>query len=230
MASSGNTSWELTRNQIIETAYRKLGVPGEDNVLTATQYDDGATALNSIIALLNADGMPLWKRTVATFTPSATAPQFFYLANAVKVKQVSLVDVGGVRWDIEPKSMYDYNRLPQGAIGIPVNYYFAPYPQGGSVYIWPLAADAGTIATKTIQVVYQKEFDGFFDAAETPEWPSYWMQPIIYLLAVALAPEVGFGIQDRQALAAEAKAYKDMASGYGDEDGSFYMQPQRRMK
>jgi hypothetical protein len=229
MALSGNTSWTLNRNQIIESAYRKLGVPGEDNTLSTAQYDDGAVALNAVIAMLNADGMPLWKRSTTDFVPSTTS-QVYYIADVLKVKQVSLVDSGGVRWDLTEKSLYDFNRLPHGAIGTPVNYTFQPWAQGGNVSIWPLTSDAGTVGTKTIQVIWQDEFDGVFTASDNIDFPQHWMQAIIYLLAVALAPEVGFGIQDRQALAAEAKAYKDMASGYGDEDGSFYMQPQRRMK
>jgi len=225
MTTSSNTSWELTRNQLIESAYRKLGVPGEDNTLSSTQYDDGATALNAVIALLNTDGMPLWKRTTVIKTPSAT-PQAYYITDAIKVLQVSLYDTtSGVKYDLPEKSLYDFNRLPQGQVSVPVNYTWQPSLQGGTVQIWPLTSDTGTVASKQIHIVYQKEFDGFTASTETPDFPQHWQQAIIYMLAVALAPEVGFGIADRKSLMEEAAVYKKMASDYGDEDGSFYIQP-----
>lgn len=226
MTTSADTSWELTRNQLIEAAYRKLGVPGEDNTLSTAQYTDGAQALNSVVALLNADGMPLWKRTTSTQTPSASS-QVYTLSTAIKIAQVSLYDTtSGVRYDILQKSLYDFNRLPQSSIGVPVNYTWQPAIQGGTVSIWPLTSDTGTIANKTIKIVYQKEFDGFTASGETLDFPQHWHQAIIYMLAVSLAPEVGFGLQDRQALAQEAAVYKKIASDYGDEDGSLMFQPE----
>lgn len=227
MTTSADTSWELTRNQIIEAAYRKLGVPGEDNTLSTAQYNDGAQALNSIVALLNADGMPLWKRTTTSVVPSTTS-QVYTLNNAIKIAQVSLYDItSGTKYDLPQKSLYDFNRLPQGAVGVPVNYTFAPAIQGGTVSIWPLTSDSGTVTNKRIYIVYQKEFDGFTASGETLDFPQHWHQAIIYELALSLAPEVGLGIQDRQELRSQANTFRQIASGYGDEDGSIYFAPDR---
>lgn len=227
MTTSSNTSWELTRNQIIEAAYRKLGVPGEDNTLSTSQYNDGAQALNSVVALLNADGMPLWKRTTTNVVPSTTS-QVYTLTDAIKVAQVSLYDItSGVKYDLGQKSLYDFNRLPQGAVGVPVNYTFAPAIQGGTVSIWPLTSDSGTVTNKRIYIVYQKEFDGFTASGETLDFPQHWHQAIIYELALSLAPEVGLGLQDRQELRGQANTFRQIASQYGDEDGSIYFAPDR---
>lgn len=227
MATSSDTSWELTRNQLIEAAYRKIGIPGEDNSLSTTQITDGATALNSVIALAVTDGMPLWKRTTESKTPSTTS-QVYTLADAVKISGVFLRDSGGVQYEIHNKSLYDFNRLPRNSVGIPVHWTWNPSIQGGTVSIWPLTSDSSTVANKTIQIVYQKEFDGFTASGETLDFPAYWTLALIYKTAQILAPEHGVPLEDRKSLTNEGAVFWAQASSYGDEDGSFYIQPERR--
>lgn len=225
MTTSNNTTWELTGDEIITAAFRKLGLPGEDNVLSTVNITVGRQALNAVITLLQAEGMPLWKRTSQTFAPSATS-QIYTVAAGVKLTQLVLKDnTGGSQYDLIEKSLYDFNRLPSSSIGTPVHYTYQPTLGSGTISIWPYTSDTTTVANKSIVAVYQKKFDGFFNSGETPDFPSYWTQPIIYKLAMALAPEYGLPLQDRQTLAAETKAMVDSANGYGDEDGSLYIQP-----
>lgn len=226
MTTSSNTSWELNRNQLITQAFSKLGIPGEDNALTTTQITEGAERLNGVIALAVTAGMPLWKRVTETVTPSTTS-QVYTVSNAIKVADVFLHDTGGVRYSLRNKSLYDFNRLPTDSIGVPVHYMFQPSIQGGTVSIWPLTSDNDTVANKTIEIVYQKEFDDFVAATDTLDFPAYWTMGIVYKLAVALAPEYGVPINDRLALKKEADEYWKMASDYGDEDGSFFIQAER---
>lgn len=229
MATSGNTSWELNRNQLITRAFAKIGIPGEDNSLSTTQISDGAEALNAVISMAVTDGMPLWKRTTASETPSATS-QVYTLSNAVKVAGVYLLDDGGTQYEILEKSLYDFMRLPTDAEGIPVHWTWQPSIQGGTVSLWPFTSDSATISSKTIKIVYQKEFDGFTTSTETLDFPAYWTLAIVYKLAVLLAPEYGVPMQDRQQLKQEAKEYWEAATGYGDEDGSLFIQPNRQYR
>lgn len=226
MATSNNTSWELTRNQIIEQAYAKLGIPGEGNTLSATQYTEGATALNAVISLAVTDGMPLWKRTTDVLTLSTTN-QVYTLSNAIKIAAVYVRDTSGIQYEIENKSLYDFNNLPRSNNGVPVHWTFQPSLQGGTLSLWPLTSDATTVSTKNVVVVYQKEFDGFTASGETPDFPAYWTLALIYKTAVVLAPDVGLPLADRQDLKQQAKEYWDMASDAGDEEGSFFIQPRR---
>lgn len=226
MTTSGSTSWELTRDQIIERAYAKLGIPGEGNTLSATQVTDGAIALNSVIALAVTDGMPLWKRTTDSLTPSASS-QVYTLSDAIKVVAVFVRDTDGIQYEIKEKSLYDFLNLPRSNNGVPVHWTFQPSIQGGTISFWPLTSDSSTIARKTLQVIYQKEFDSFTASGETPDFPAYWIPALIYKTAVMLAPEVGLPLQDRMELKQQAKEYWDMASDQGDEEGSFYIQPER---
>lgn len=227
MATSGNTSFELTRDQIITRAYAKIGIPGEGNTLSASQISDGAECLNTVIALAVTDGMPLWKRVTQTVTPSATN-QNYTVANAVKVAQVVLRDtLGGTQYELQNKSLYDFNSLPALSVGVPVHWRYQPALEGGVVSIWPPTSDATTVTSKVIDIVYQKEFDGFTASGETPDFPAYWTAALIYRTAVMLAPENGVPLQDRQDLKQEAAGYWKAASDYGDEDGSFNIQPDK---
>jgi hypothetical protein len=226
MATSGSTSWDLTRNQLIERAYAKLGIPGEGNSLTAAQITDGEIALNSVIALAITDGMPLWKRETVSLTPSTTS-QVYTLANAIKVAAVYVRDSDGIQYEIKEKSLYDFLNLPRSNNGVPVHWTFQPSIQGGTISFWPLTSDSVTVSRKTLQIIYQREFDSFTASGETAEFPSYWIPGIIYKTAVMLAPEVGLPLQDRMDLKQQAKEYWDMASDQGDEEGSFFIQPER---
>jgi len=213
---------------LIEASYRKLGIPGEGNTLSTEQYTDGLEALNSVIALAQTDGMPLWKRTTSTQTPSATS-QVYTLANAVKIAAVFLRDTDGVQYELQNKSLYDFLRLPHSSQQVPVAWTWAPSIEGGTVSIWPYTSDTTTIANKTIEIIYQKEFDGFSaTTTHTPDFPAYWTPALVYKTAVMLAPESGLSLEDRKALLQESAMYWKQASDYGDEDGSFYIQPSWR--
>lgn len=225
MATSGNTSWELSRDTLVYAAYRKLGYLAEDQTLGATALANGVEALNSVIALLQTEGMPLWKRVTQVFVPSVTS-QIYTLTAGLKLTQVVLQDTtGGSQYDLIEKSLYDFNRLPTSSIGTPVHYTYQPTISSGTLSIWPLLSDATTVSTKQILAIYQKKFDGFFASGETLDFPSYWTQAIIYGIAVALGPEVGYPLQDQDNLIKQYSMYKGMASNYGDEDGSFFIQP-----
>lgn len=225
MATSGNTSWELASTALVTAAYRKTGYLAEGQTLNATALANGVEALNSIVAYMATKGMPLWKRTSTILTPSATS-QVYTVTDAVKLAQVVLKDTAGSQYELVEKSLYDFNRLPStAAAGVPVHYTFQPTLASGTLSIWPLTSDTSTIATKTIVAVFQKKFDGFFSASDTLDFPSYWELGIIFTLAGVLAPETGLPIQDRSDIAAKAAEFIKMASDYGDEDGSLYIQP-----
>lgn len=231
MATSGNTTWQLTRNTIIEAALRKLGVLAEGVTANSTQLATGSEALNGVVALFQTKGMPLWKRT-SQVVPLVVGQPNYTITDGVKVAQVVLQYLSSsTQYELIEKSLYDFNQLPQGTInaGLTVHYYFQPGLSDGTLGIWPVP-DTGAAATTQLVVVKQKKFDGFFAADETPDFPAYYTKAIIYSLACDLAPEYGVPLSDRQALRTEAREFTDEAFDYGDEDGSLYFQPSPRWR
>lgn len=222
MATSGDTSWELASTALVTAAYRKLGYLSQGQTLDAEPLAIGVEALNSVIALMVTKGMPLWKRTTLAVTLVLSQTDYA-LSDLVKVAQVNLVGTS-IKYPLIEKSLYDFNMLPPGSTGIPVHYTYAPSIADGTLTIWP-TPDAGAVSNYSLSVVYQKKFDGMVAAGDTLDFPSYWTQGIIFYLASVLAPETGVPLQDRQVLKAFADEAIKMASDYGDEDGSLYIQP-----
>jgi hypothetical protein len=227
MATSGNTSWELQRDDIIKSALRKLGVLAKGQTPSTEDYTDATTALNSLIQTLGTNGMPLWKRLEVEITPVLDQTTYS-VETDLKIVQVYLSDnTSGTLFELIPKSLYDINRMPNSTTGQAVHYYLDYNLNTTNVVVWP-KPDQGMVDNKKINVVYQKEFDGFISSTDTPDFPTYWTDALIYHLAVRLAPEYGLPLQDRQLLMQEAKMYTEAAEGYGDEDVSWFFQPNAR--
>lgn len=226
MATSSSTVWELTRNQIIEAALRKLGVLDKNESADSVDLTNGQMALNGIISRFNTLGMPLWKRFETTITLVAST-QTYTINNAIKAPAVYLRNTdSSVVYEIELKSEYDLLKLPYNSTGgPPTAWSYTPnIAEGGYIKVWPIP-DSGTASNYELYVVYQKEFDTFTAAGETPDFPPYWTDALVYALAVALAPEKGVPLADRTQLKQEAKEYLEQAKGYSDEDGSLFFQP-----
>ena len=229
MTTSNNTSYEANRDIIIKAALRKCGVLAEGETPSTESITNCSEALNNIVLRFATLGMPLWKRieypvTLLLSTVNYTIP------NALKAPQVIIKDLtGSSQYELNVKSRYDYNRLPSNTSGTPVHYTYIPGIENGTLTVWP-TPDAGAVANKSLVVVYQKEFDGFFSATDTPDFPAYWNDALTYELAVVVAPEYGVPLQDRTELRQAAKTYLDQAKDYGDEETSLFVQPDRRMR
>jgi hypothetical protein len=228
MATSGSYEYQLTRNQLIESALRKLGVLAEGQTPSTQNYTDGAMALNTVVAQLRAIGMPLWARSEYTFTPTTNTynigtgltldTQF-----PVKLLQAFRTETGAkIPMDLVARE--DFNILPANSTGSPIKVNYQPYVNYGVVSLWPTPASSNT---STVTLVYQRPFQYFTASTETMDFPEEWYNAIIYNLAVRLAPEWGHPIPDRQMLMQEAKMYTEDATMTGQEDASFFIQPMR---
>lgn len=228
MSTSGVTSWELTRNQIIERALRILGVLGQDTSANSTQISTGATALNGLVSRFNTLGMPLWKRAESSIA-LVNNTQTYTLSSALKLAEVYIRVVdSSVTWKLELKSEYDIRMLPYTSTGVPNCYSFTPnLAEGGTLRVWPIP-DTTVASQYTLLAIFQEEFDGFTTSVETPDFPAYWTDALVFELASVLAPEYGIPLNDRAILKSQAKDYLEQAKGYSDEDGSLLIQPYNR--
>jgi hypothetical protein len=228
MATSSVYSYQLTRNQLIESALRKLGVLAEGQTPSTQNYADGMMALNTVIAQLRAAGMPLWARSEYTFTPTTNSytigtgmtlnTQF-----PVRLLQAFRTD-NGAKIPMDLVAREDFNILPTNGTGTPLKVNYQPYINYGVVSLWPTPTSTNTT---TVTLVYQRPFQYFTASTETADFPEEWYNAIIYHLAVRLAPEWGVPLPDRQMLLQEAKMYTEDALMVGQEDASLYLQPMR---
>jgi hypothetical protein len=112
-------------------------------------------------------------------------------------------------------------------VGHPISHTIITQLENATVRLWP-APDIITAANKVIDIVFQRELYTFNAATDTPDFPVYWTETLIYGLAHRLAPEYGVSLPDRQDLLQTFQRLKADAEGYGDEDGSLYFAPNAR--
>jgi hypothetical protein len=237
LALSGSFDWTLNRDQVITGALRKLAVLASGAAPTTNQTNDAAEALNAIVKAFQADGMPLWAISSYTFTvTSGTATYTIGVGQTqntvapLKVLQALRTVSGQSAVPMNVYNRYDFNALPNltTITGTPVNLYYQPSSgtsgePTGTIKLWPVPANS----TDTITLHYQRPFNDLDGATNNFDFPSYWIQALIYNLAWSLCPEYGIPPTDRSVLSKEAMYWKQEALNYGSEEGSLYFQPER---
>lgn len=230
MATSGVTTWQLNRDEVINAALRKLAVLSGGSTPETYQVTQANQALNAMVKALHADGMPIWAMRSYTFNTVTNTSAYNIgtgqtLNTPMPLKIVQAVRGDGTTYSNVPLNIYtDYNfrLLPLiNSSGTPVNLYYQPQSNFGTINIWPRPADS----TTQITIRYQRPFEDMVSATDDFDFPPYWMEALIYNLADRLAPEYGIPLQDRSALKAEAKMFKEDALSFGTEEGSLYLQP-----
>jgi hypothetical protein len=230
MTTSNVYTFQMSRDALITSALRKLGVLAEGQVPSSQNLLDGQEAVNGAIAQLRALGVPLWARSEYTFTPTTntyTIGTGMTLNTVFPVKMLQAFRTeGNAKIPMQVEARQDFNILPTSNSGSPLKLNYQPYINYGVISLWPTPDSSNT---STVTIVYQRPFQYFTSASETLDLPEEWQIPIVYITATLLAPEWGIPLQDRQALKAEMKDYMEMALMTGQEDASLFVRPERRM-
>lgn len=223
------TIFQLTRDDLINAAYRKLAVVGEGQSATGSQFFTGTQALNAIVATFQSLGMPLWARKELNITPIANQSEYTIgVGKAINVPfplhvynaQLLLVN-NKSQIEVEIMARQDFNNLPTATSGTIVNGSYQPFINYGVFSVWP-TPDASTPAGSILKLTYQSPFNYFNASTDLMDFPQEWTNALIYQLACSIAPEVGLPIQDRADLKADAKMHLETVLSNGTEDGSIF--------
>jgi hypothetical protein len=231
VATSNSTDWSLNRDQVISSALRKLGVLPSGGTPSAAQVSDATDALQALVKAFQADGMPVWKITSQSFTVvDGTASytvgpsQTINCPKPLRILQAFRTPTGGVNTPLTVINRYDFNILPNtGAEGEPVDLYYQPLRTTGTIRLWPIPDNS----TTSITFHYHSPYEDMDSASNDFDFPSEWIQALIYNLAWSLAPEYGIPPLDRGILQKEADYWHQYALSTGTEEGSIYIQPYR---
>jgi len=235
MATSGSTDFTVTRDQLIAGALRAAGAIAQGETPTATQVTEAAESLNMLVKELQADGMPLWAMRQYSITLTATSDYTIGVGATVntpkplKIVQAFLHDTSSsIDVPMRILTRDEYNRLGnKTSTGEPIQLFYEPLLTTGVIHMFPVP-DTTAIANKTVTIVYQRPFEDFDAASDTPDFPQEWYNAIKFGLADLLAPEYGLPLQERQDLSARAKKLRETALGFGTEEGSIFFQADRR--
>lgn len=203
-----------TRTQILERAMRQVGALALGEVMSAEQEQQGATILNTIVKSWQSRRTFLW--TLSSFTQAFTISVATYTL-PTNPPFVS-VDAGFIRdsdnYDtiIERYSLADFKRIPDKTeTGEPRCFS----SDGTNLLLWPVP-DATTYSFYGVGVTRLKDWD---TAGATGDFPSQWINPLVYAVASDLATEYGLPIGERQQLKIEAESYFKMVRSGCDGTG-----------
>ena len=236
MATSGNSNYTTTRDEIIKRALRLLGVIAQGQVPSADQYSEAAIALNSLVKALQADGMPLW--AMKQYAMSIVAGQNSYeigtglsvnIAKPLKIYQAWLHDINSnIDVPMRILTRQEYNILGNKTTsGMPIQIFYEPLRDSGVLHVFP-TPDSYSQTNKTLYIVYQRPFEDLDASTDNPDFPQEWYDAVTYGLATRLAPEYGLPSSDRKTLWQEATIIKQEALNFGLEEGSLYFGVERR--
>lgn len=236
MSTSGVTTYNVTRDQIINGALRIIGAIAQGESPTATQTTEAAEALNLMVKAWEADGNQLWgmteysmSLTADTATYNIGVGQTINIPRPVRVIRAHNHTIStGVDVPMRLLTREQYNALGNKTTsGNPIQFYYDPQVAYGVLKLFPVP-DATLAASQQIILVYQRPFEDFVNSGDNPDFPQEWMEALKYGLAVRLASEYGLSLEQRQILRKEAEEVKTLALQNGIEEGSTYFQVDRR--
>jgi len=226
----------MTRDAIINAAFRKIGVSVDGATASSTQLVNAQEALNNVVFSLYAQGMPVWAMTTTSFTPVLGQVAYpvglglgvgnLNIQAPLKIVQAfSRDNISNTDIPMNIYTQYNYNLLSTKINeGYPVHLWYQPLNQAGTITIWP-APDQYTATNRSIYFVYQRAFDQFDAGTDTPDFPQVWLEPLIYSLAHRLSPEFGLPLSEQDKLNETASSLVTNALSFGTEEGSFFIQP-----
>lgn len=236
MTTSGVTTFNVTRDQLITGALRMIGVIAQGETPSSTQVSEAAEALNMMVKAYEADGMPLWGLTEYAVPMTAGVNSYnigigktINIPKPLKVIQAWNRDTSSnVDIPMRILTRQEYNILGNKATtGNPIQIYYEPLLDYGVLHLFPTPASAD-VSNHRIYIVYQRPFQDFVNTGDTPDFPQEWLEALKYGLAARLAPEYGVPLEQRQFLNREAGDLKLVALGFGTEEGSIYFQADKR--
>lgn len=235
MATSGNTINQLSRDDIINAALRKLVVIGEGQTANATQITTASQALNNVVAEFRTLGMSLWARKTYLLTLIAGQAEYvFGVGQAVNTPYplriyTSNVELGpgfDSKLEMNQLSFTDFDLLPNASQGTPVNFKYQPKINQGLYTVWP-TPDSTVPTASRISLEYQAPLEYFIAGVDTPDFPEEWNNALIYQLAYVLSDEYGTAMQKQAWLEKQADKHLAIALSGGTEEASMFIQPDR---
>ena len=243
MSTSGVYTYSATQGTIIQAALRKINVVGDFETLTTSdnRYVAAQIALNPLIKQYMAYGMPVWAITEQLIPFSTTG---FLTASGVSIgltgqtvnsvaplKVVQALRVDNISNITVPMNIYTYedyeilnNKFSTSA---PVHLFYQPFRNSGALHVWPMPDSTYWQVNGSLYIRYQRPFQDFTQDSDEMDFPIEWNKVLIYGLAYDLSGEYGVDPSVRQVLKADRDEALETILMWGNEEGSFLMQPRQ---
>lgn len=229
MTVSGSINYDQSATEIIKDALILIGGIEDDETPTSSQLDYALRHLNRMAKAWSVKGLKVWQWREATL-PLVVGQESYTLGvggNLVINRPLQIANarrvVDGIETNIEIKSRNEYMNQPskESSAGKPVYVYFDSQLTNSVLYVWPSPDD-----TDSIKFSYKSYIDDFDSLANTPCFPSEWLEALVYGLAMRLCPMYEVTGQDRQDIIAMAALFLDQAETNDADQGSIFIQPE----
>lgn len=228
MTSSGTISYEPVTTEIIDGAFNVLGVAQEGEALTPRMYQDGLRALNWLIQTWSANPH-LWTMEEGSVTLVADQPSYIVSPRALRITSCRYRR-NGIDVPMNMFSRQEYFDQPNKTVSpsIPVNFYFDPKVDEGTLYLWPCPSDTAA-SQYTIHYTYVRFIDVMDASNNTLDFPQQWIEPVTWNLAKRLMTQ--YPVNDpalmQLVLGQAAESYAQLIK-WDNEPASIYLQPEYR--
>ncbi len=203
MAAS-DYDWAATRNEIIQRAFRIIGVLSPGQTLSGPKLNQGIDALNSVVKEWQARKVFLWTLTPITKVLTAGTFTFDLPTNP------AIMWIDRCQWrravdddiPMEVISYREYNDIPDltetgDPLQIAIDYQDVP-----TAYVWPVPA-----VEVTLYYVGVAKLQDMDSSSGTPDLPVRFTEALVYTLASRLADEYSLPISERELLTAKAENF-----------------------
>lgn len=235
MATSGSTDFSISGDDIIKYGLLEIGAIAVGETPSDAEMVHGRKKLNMLVKQwmgpnsMFAPGLKMWARERATLTLTAKntfelKPTGGDLDIAIPVSILSAVrrNTDDVDTPLKPMTLDEYEALgTKSETGTPTKFYYERQLDAGYLYLNMVPDDT----TDTIPLVYLRILEDFDSADDTPDFPQEWYRPLVYNLALELAP--GYGVTASRGLQALAASSLAMAQTFHPDSIVTYYQSRR---
>lgn len=244
-----SSSYSITRDQIIASALRKLGVLEIGATPDADTVTNASMALNLIIKQLSTEGLKLWKnaeivvplvtnKTTYILGGSTSVTMYDSLSPTVPITDRPLKAIQGFYRNLQTTpyidvpvmlvSKQEYNALgSKFSTGSTNTVFYDPKVTNGILYVY-LTPDSNTSTNMQLHLVVQLPLNDLSAAGDIPDFPNEWMNCLVWNLTDQLALEYGVPMNSRQEIMARALLYRTQLDDWDVESSSTFFQPDFR--
>lgn len=226
MTTSGQITYELSALEMVTGMFNLLGVAQEGEALTPRMFSDGMRAYNGLIQTYSAHPH-LWTATEGTVALVADQPSYTVSPRALRVLECRYRRQG-IDVPMTMFSRQEYYDQPNKTTSpsIPVNFYFDPQVDIGTLYLWP-APSAQTVADGyTIHFTYVRFMDTMTASNQTMDLPQQWIEAVMWNGAKRLMTQYPVNDPNLMRLVLDQAAeYQALLLQFDNEPASLFMQP-----
>lgn len=184
-------------SEIISSALRKIGGLSSGETIEASRQAEALTALKVMLRSWGALGLNVFATVKENCTLTGGTGSYTWgvggTINSSRPNQVTgayILESGSTTHPVDVIAEGTYRGISvKDTLGIPTSLFFHPNYPLATVYLYPVPDSAYVLCLDSFKPFV--EVSSFNLTTDTISFPSYYEEPIIYNLAIRLAPEYG---------------------------------------